>query len=85
MVPEGALIEVWEGSQLSQDEVSGTSTIHLDEMYAYFLKYRVGDSMKMPAGDVNAITRIIQSIDNTNKTITFTQTLGAGFSKFTKV
>lgn len=84
-LPEGVIVEIWHGSELSQDEISAATTINVDDTFEYFQKYRVGDQLKIPAGTNGAITRTIQSINHTNKTITFTQSLGSGFSRQTPV
>lgn len=85
MVPEGALIEVWEGSEITVDAISGTPTITIDETFEYHQKYRIGDELRIPAGSSGAIKRIIQSINHTAKTVTFTANLGTAYTKGTKV
>lgn len=50
MVPEGALLEIWEGSEITADVGSGVSTIPVDDTFEYFQKYRVGDVLRIPAG-----------------------------------
>lgn len=46
-IPESALIEVWEGSEM----MSATSgaTLQLDDTFEYFKKYRTGDELRIPA------------------------------------
>lgn len=81
MVPEGAIIEIWEGSEITSDVGSGVITIPVDDTFEYFQKYRVGDVLRIPAGSSGAIKRTIQSISHTGKTITFTTTLGTAYIK----
>jgi len=50
MVPEGALIEVWEGSEITSDVGSGVSIIPIDDTFEYQEKYRIGDELRIPAG-----------------------------------
>lgn len=47
-IPESALIEVWEGSELAA--ATSGATLKLDDTYEYYQKYRIGDELRIPAG-----------------------------------
>lgn len=49
IVPEAALIELWEGSELKYDATAGSPTIQVDDTFEFFKKYRVGDELRIPA------------------------------------
>lgn len=49
VVPESALVEVWEGSEVTAQAAANQATISVDETYEFFRKYRNGDKLTIPA------------------------------------
>lgn len=82
-VPESALIEIWEGSEIMA--ATSGATLQIDDTFEYFQKYRVGDELRIPAGQPGAKKVVVQSINHTTKELTLTAPLGTTYPDGTKI
>lgn len=85
VVPESAVVEVWEGSELTYQANSGQPTVQVDETFEFFRKYRTGDVLTIPAGGAGAVQKTIQIVNHSAKSITFSTNLSAVLSEGTKI
>ena len=81
MVPEGALIEIWEGSRLHPMSGSGVSTIPVDDTFSISKNTEWVILFEYRLVLLARSNESIQSVDRTAKTVTFTATLGTAYIK----